>query len=959
MKKIDRVNGLLAALVFLGSFVVYALTVQRSFSFWDCGEFIACAYTLGIPHPSGFPLFVLLGRIISLVPFVEDVSYRINYLSVISSAFTAMFSYLLVVKLVGYFFPAEERSELLPRLIAYFGGIAGGFFVAFSETNWANSVEAEVYGLSLALMVALMYLAIRYWELAGSARADRIKTLVFYLAMLGIGVHMTVFLVMPVCAIFFMLKKREATPVDFAIVCVFGIVELLLVMAFADGRGGIMAYYIVSALLALIVFILLFRKINWGIAIAIVSLSLVMSSFTSFVKYAPVGIALIACLSRDQRAIIGSLVSLTIYMLLLHWLTVFEYRLIVIAGIAIILGAGIWFSHAHEWRVQWKTALAIGLLGIIGFSVHLYLPIRSGHNPRIDENNPSRDFRTFVNMLDRRQYGQVSMVERMFNRRGAAEHQFGRHANMGFWSYFEEQYSEGGWVFVPFFVLGLIGMLVAIAKRLELGLPFLTLFLICSIGLVLYMNFADGTRYDPRTTDAYQEVRNRDYFFTPAFIFFGVAMGLGVSGIIQFLRELVAKGRPQAQKALVYVCSVLILLPGISLAKNYYPNDRSENILPLVYARAILDTCDEDAIVFTIGDNDTFPVWCLQEVYDYRKDIRVVNLSLLNTDWYAEQMKNRYGVPMSLETEQILWHPHEYSPGVVGQRPKKPFYDRPRRVWTYLQSHPHEGRMVSVQDMLVDDIVLENRWRNPVYFSGPPYAESPLDLRSRVTEVGALYRLDREVDSTQFDVETTYDFFMNKVTFSGLSDSRMYRDHTATGTFLSLGSRAIVLADQLVAQGDHERALQIVEKLLREYPEYVQAALVRAEWYQKDGDTASARQVLWQAHDTLVAFLERNEKNQYYLQDLGLMKVELGYQLGEQAMIERGAEVCWEGFRCDPNSGYAFRKLIHVLARSNRHGELAEAAEIHARYTRNLDDPYLQYLLGQSHLGDVPGPIGN
>ena len=156
-ERFDRTNAILATIVLLVTMIVYALTVQRSLSFWDCGEFIASAYILGIPHPPGTPLFVLLGRVFGVIPFVEDISYRINYISVISSAFTAMFSYLLTVRLVGYFFDKNDKSSL-SRLIAYCGGLAGGFFVAFSRTNWGNAVEAEVYGMALALSVAIVWL---------------------------------------------------------------------------------------------------------------------------------------------------------------------------------------------------------------------------------------------------------------------------------------------------------------------------------------------------------------------------------------------------------------------------------------------------------------------------------------------------------------------------------------------------------------------------------------------------------------------------------------------------------------------------------------------------------------------------------------------------------------------------------------------------------------------------------
>lgn len=910
----DKTNALLAALVFLVSFVVYALTVQRSLSFWDCGEFIACSYILGIPHPPGTPLFVLLGRLVSLIPFVEDISYRINYMSVISSAFTAMFSYLLTVKLVGYFFNSGEKTGL-NRYIAYIGGLAGGFFVAFGRTNWGNSVEAEVYGLALALSVMIIWLTLRYFEQRGTVGATKTMIFVSYLAVLGISIHMTVFLVVPICALFFILHK-EARPRDWAILCGFIILELLLIILFSNGRGGPTIFYLVSFLAGVGMLVLLYRKINWAIVIAVGSVSIVMLSFTQYMIVTPVAF-----------------------------------------GLLIVLAV---LSEKYGWKLQWKTGLAIVFIAFVGISVHLFIPIRSASNPRIDENNPSRSVSTFFNYLDRKQYGQTSMVDRMFHRRGAWSNQLGRHAHMGFWSYFEEQYSPGGWLFVfPFFALGLIGLITAIKKRLQVGLPFLTLLLVCSVGLALYMNFADGTKYDPRTTDAYLEVRNRDYFFTPAFVFFGIAMGLGVAAVIKYTKEKMSSFGPGIQKAAVVASSVLVLLPGISLAHNYHACDRSKNYIPYNYAANILDTCEPNSILFTSGDNDTFPVWCLQEVYNYRRDVRVVNLSLLNTDWYVEQMKNRHGVPISLTDEQILWYDYDAGKGRVMRHPQKRFHDRPRKRMTYLQASLLDGRIRKVAEMMMDEIVLENKWEDPIYFTSLPYAESPLNLRGRASAVGLLYKLEREPSQQLIDAERGYDLYMNTYLFGGYRNSEVYRDENATGVFVGIGINAVRIFDGLNRAGQKEQAIALAEKMITVYPEYWQMYLLLADLYEKQGDSARADQLFQQLHDTLTAFYDSNPENLFYMQDLGLAKVELGNKRSDPALVGEGIDLVWEAFEGNPNSSYGFRKLFSILSQQRRYSDIQRAAQMFAEYKINQNDPVLQSILGISNRGSIPVPRGN
>ncbi len=942
--------------------------MQRSIPFWDCGEFIACAYILGIPHPPGTPLFVLIGRIFSIIPFVEDISYRINYISVISSAVTAVFSYLLTVRMVGYFF-GEERDNKLNRFIAYIGGICGGLFVAFSRTNWANSVEAEVYGMALALSVAIIWLTIKFYEQRGTMAQAKTLILVFYLALLGIGAHMTVFLVVPVASIFFILNKK-AEPKDWVVLSLFGIVELILIMILPE--AGL--FKVISVIMGVGIFVYLYKKINWAILIAIASVSSVMIGFKEYIIITNSALFLFLpflILSKEIKPI-HKYISMAAILIPIYFLSDFLFEIntsmtkyLVFTIIAVLIGyAGAALKSQGKVDFKWKTAIGIIMIALIGMSVHLYIPIRSELNPRIDENNPSRDMNTFVNFLDRKQYGQTSMIDRMFNRRGSWSNQLGRHAHMGFWSYFEEQYSETGWSFIlSFFALGMLGLIVAIKKRIEIGLPFLTLILLCSVGLVLYMNFADGTRYSAVTGDAYLEVRNRDYFFTPAFVFFGIAIGMGVSALMQIIKNAVQKSNPDKMKTAVYATSLLVFLPAVTFSHNYHASDRSKNFIPYNYAASILDTCEPNAILFTSGDNDTFPVWCIQEVYNYRKDIRVVNLSLLNTDWYVAQMKNRHGVPISLTDEQILWNEYEERGG-KSKRPAKRFTDKARKRQTYLSPYYYQDRVVKVQDMMVDEIVIEsirktdsgNGWefKQPIYFSSLPYAESPLNLRQRANATGLLYKLEKEAMPRNIDVEKGYDLYMNTYNFSGYESSEVYRDENATGVFLGVGINSIRIFNELLIQKDTTRAELMAKKIIEVYPEYWQSYLLLGDLLAAQGDTGAVDSLVNLMHDSISAFAESNPENIFYAQDLGLAKVELGKVNNDTVLINEGIDICWEAFKMNPNSNYGFRKLYSILSQyPSRSNEIFDAAELFATYKINLNDPLLQRLLGATPQGRI------
>ena len=339
----DRFNIYLCLLVFLISLVGYIVTMTPTASFWDCGEFIACSYILGIPHPPGTPLFILIGRVFALFPFFE-IAVRINFISALFSALTVALSYLVIVRIASKWFSSDN---LWNRVGRYTGGIVGSFMIAFSSTFWSNAVEAEVYGLSMFLSVFLLYLALLWVDKKDSKRRDMILVLIAYIGLLSLGIHMTTFLIMPVI--------------------------FLLVLFYDKDKLKDFRFWITGLILSL-------------------------------VMYAPLEWFLVALFGW----LIFSLLMLSLSKVPSRWIVIF----------------------------------LITLSGVVGYSVQLYIPIRSALNPAIDENNP-HDWKTFSAFLERKQYGQVSMAERMLYRRGTWAHQLGTHPRMGFWGFFRGQYNLG------------------------------------------------------------------------------------------------------------------------------------------------------------------------------------------------------------------------------------------------------------------------------------------------------------------------------------------------------------------------------------------------------------------------------------------------------------------------------------------------------------------------------------
>ena len=441
-------------------------------------------------------------------------------------------------------------------------------------------------------------------------------------------------------------------------------------------------------------------------------------------------------------------------------------------------------------KPKWRFCFWFAMLSLIGFSNHLYLPIRSALNPSIDENHPVT-WQAFTQMLDRKQYGSESMVQRSFWRRGTLSHQFGIEGNMGYGGFHITQFfhfnvldnkrnfmDNSGIVGVgmllvyllPTFLM-LFGWFYFYRKNRNAAILLIVATLLTTVILAWYMNFADGLRPEHRDylewvnagkpgsmPVEHREVRVRDYFYNAGFMFFGMWVGLAAGCLLMALSNNKNKiiSKTIAPLLLVF-CAVS---PALPLSQNYALRNRHDNWVPFDYAFNLLMSCDKDAILITNGDNDTFPLWAIQEAFGIRKDVRLINLSLLNTDWYAKQLKLlEPKVPISFSAAQLETLNPELNPFTEPTN-----YTLPRAGITVTIPSRRELNALRVQDKLVLNIVESNHWMKPIYFSTTVSDDNFVGLGPFLQMQGMVYKIFSHPvpEDKKFDLERTK-YMLNQV----------------------------------------------------------------------------------------------------------------------------------------------------------------------------------------------------
>ena len=200
-------------------------------SYWDCGEFIAVSHTLGVPHPPGSPFFLLLGRIFSMIPFNEDIAFRVNIISPIVSALAAMLLYLSIVKIITHW--RGEVKELSDVLIVFGGALVGALTFAFTDSHWFNAVEAEVYAFSTFFTAIVVWLILLWNEKADDSGHERYILIIAYMIGLATGLHLLNLLTIPFVTLIIYFRKYK---VEWK---TFGITVLITAIIFFVIHNGI------------------------------------------------------------------------------------------------------------------------------------------------------------------------------------------------------------------------------------------------------------------------------------------------------------------------------------------------------------------------------------------------------------------------------------------------------------------------------------------------------------------------------------------------------------------------------------------------------------------------------------------------------------------------------------------------------------------------------------------------
>ncbi|MGD1046830.1 MAG: DUF2723 domain-containing protein [Bacteroidota bacterium] len=778
MKK-NLLHRAIGAFVLLVSAIQYIITAQVSVSFWDPGELSAAACLMQVPHPPGGPLFSIVGRVFYMLPIPGDIGYRMNLVSALASAFTVLFLYLITIKVIEHY-KGKTSGTSMETIGTYLAAAIGALTLSFSDTFWFNASESNYFAASMLLYSSIVWLMMVWNEKADEPGSERYLLMIAYIGGLSAGLHLMSVLTIIIVGIVVVFRKyvdNDEQCLESSYVLL-GHAVLLFIIAVILWSGekatqpptpemtsAFDKKFIVAMVIASIGVLVLFRKKiihrNSIYLALLVGGSAFVVIFTGIIRYFP---QLLLFIAGDHL----------------------EAGLLVLVGVMAAGGLGAYYAMKQK-RMILALSITGVLIAVLGFTTYTMIVIRANANLSMNENHP-KSFAQLVTYLNREQYGDFPMFQRRWTsepeRAGIytnyssdldfflkyqMNHMFQRYVAWNFIGRVshdqDADWTWKGFFGIPFF-LGLFGFYTHFRKDWKMATVFLITFILMGYLITYYQN-----QQQPQP-------RDREYFYCGAYFVFALWIALGAKGLLDLVTEKL--NQPTLVKPAFYGVLALctIFIPGRMLQVNYYTHDRSKNWVPWDFAYNMLQTCEKDAILFTQGDNDTFPLWYIQDVEGVRRDVRIVNLSLVNTSWYILLMKNTAAfpeatkVPMNMpdsyiaNIQPIAWEPKNVELPVskeaiqLYQEKKGIVLDTSvtnnGRIIFLLKNTAQFGqtKVLRVQDIAVYDIILANDWKRPIYFASTCSPDAKIGLDQYLWFKGLAWKLEpMKVPQTSYGLD--------------------------------------------------------------------------------------------------------------------------------------------------------------------------------------------------------------
>lgn len=913
-----RWNNIAGWAMFVISAFVYILTIEPTVSFWDCGEFILSSFRLQVGHPPGAPLFLMIGRIATLFAGSDTskVAMMMNILSALASAFTIMFLFWTITHLVRRVLTTDHNISA-SQLITIFGsGIIGSLAYTFSDTFWFSAVEGELYAVS-SLVTAIVFWGMLKWEEeADEPHSLRWIILISYIMGLGLGIHRLNLLVIPVMVLVYYFRKHEVTrnglikTIIFA-VALLGLVVFILVPGVPHVAGwfellfvNVMGLPYNSGLLFFAA--ALFGGLAFGIQLTLKNgkplLNIILTIFTVvMIGYSSYAVIMIRSSARPpmNQNNPADIFSLSYYINMKQYgsapLLKGPYYSAPVVGVTRKIAGynktegkykpyyrpeyeysskfttvfpRMWSSSDPEHEAEYKHW---GKVTGRKYSV----PSSSGNEtvvcPTFGE-NLRYFFRYQVGFMYLR-YFMWNFAGRQNDIQGNGNTMYGNwisgiefldkarlgsSANMP--ADLKNNPGRNSYYFLPL-LAGLAGLFWQYRKDRKGFWIVFAFFFMTGIAIIFYLN-----QYP-------NQPRERDYAYAGSFYAFAIWVGIGLAHVSEMLSKFVNR-RTAAAAAFVLL---LFAVPVLMASENWDDHDRSDRYTAREIGANYLRSCAENAILFTYGDNDSFPVWYVQDVEQVRPDIRVANLSYIQAGWYIEMMRQKAfesdPLPLSLPPEKYLEGEREQMPVtdrikepvklsdvvefasrddnrykidisgrgdylnflpsnrflidvdssvvVTNGTVKKYFSNRivSPMIWEYSESDAFKG------DLAIMDMLSTNKWKRPVYYSTTVPSSQYKGLEKYFVQEGLAYRVvpvktdkPEQGEFGMIDSEVMYDNLMNKFKWGNAELPGVYLDENNRRMFSNFRRIYGVLAKDLLVKGDTARAVEAAKRGLSIVP---------------------------------------------------------------------------------------------------------------------------------------------